>query len=98
MLPISLGLPLKATPENLIPRMLILYVLRHMHIESKVEHVVSCRCPLTLIHTEATQLTGHEQSHDIRFPSHLSDRTMRVLNMLLQLWISEGLVHAGEPW
>ena len=36
-------LPLKATPENLVPRKLISYMKRHMHIESKVKYLVSRR-------------------------------------------------------
>ena len=66
-----------------------------MHI---AEHVVSCRYQPTLIQAKATQLTGHEQSHDMRYPSHLSDRTMRGLNMLFQLWVCERLVPAGKTW
>jgi len=40
-LPISLGLPLKATPENLVSRRLMSYMKSHMHIESKVKYLVS---------------------------------------------------------
>jgi len=36
-LPITLGLPLKATPENLVPRKLMSYMQMQMHIESKVK-------------------------------------------------------------
>ena len=39
----SLRPPLKATSDNPVPRKLMSYMLRHMHIESKVGHIVSRR-------------------------------------------------------
>ena len=53
--------------------------------------------PLSFAQTPR-QLTGHEQSRsqDMRYPSHVSDRTMKGLDMPCQLWLCEGLVLAGE--
>jgi len=96
-LPINLDLPLKANPEKLVLRKVMSYMQRHMHIETKADHLVSS------LSTNAHSRRHHSIEWVTNRPTICDihhtplNRTMRDLNMPFQLWIYEGLVAAGEP-
>ena len=68
----------------------MLYMLRHMHIQSKVEHVVSCHYPLTLIQAEATQLNDLTMCDIHRI-------SLTALYDILMCLFSSGFVNALYP-
>jgi hypothetical protein len=52
-----------------------------MHIEGKVEHIVSRRYLPTLFTQTPRQLTGYEKNLNVRYPLHITNHTVRDLDM-----------------